>query len=503
MQLKTKIVGISVAPILVTTVAGLIIQRAVIRREGIELIRDTMRVTLIGAENARKSVSAMRQNKVFDDAGLSAEVAGTSDYRNTRIYQTVPVVAAWTSIADVAQRQGYEFRIPADHPRNAKNQPTADEEVILQKIQKENLEEYFAEDKQAGELIYARPIHLGADCMLCHGDPATSATHNGKDLLGFRMENWHVGDQHGLFLLRSKLDRVDAAVSAGMLQTLYWLIPLSVLVGILVYVVITRISNRLWALTQSVANSSEQVTSAAAQISAASQSVAEGACQQAASLGETSAATEEITSMTHSNSNSSREAADEVARVNNQVAESNTRMGEMIISMRDIEDSSGKISKIIKIIDEISFQTNILALNAAVEAARAGEAGAGFAVVADEVRSLAMRSATAAKDTANLIEDSLAKSRGGSVKLKQVVGIFGGITESSAKLKLLIDQVNAGSSEQTQGIQRIVQAIHKMDQMTQSSAAAAEENAAVSGELSGQAAAMNDIVRDLRSVVEG
>jgi len=287
------------------------------------------------------------------------------------------------------------------------------------------------------------------------------------------------------------------------LQTTWWLIPLAACIGLGVYLLITRTSNRLRELTAEVNTGSREVTGAAAQIAAQSQAMAQGATEQAASLEETSAAAEEIAGMNRKNADNAVRATEEMQGVDQRMKESNTVLEEMIVSMNEIKESSGKIAKIIKTIDEISFQTNILALNAAVEAARAGESGMGFAVVADEVRNLALRSADAAKNTAALIEESLEKSRAGGIKLEQVVVVFQGIGESAAKVKVLVDEVSAGSVEQRRGLEQVLNAMQQMEQVTQSSAASSEESAAISEQLAAQAESMSDIACRLQTVVEG
>ena len=247
----------------------------------------------------------------------------------------------------------------------------------------------------------------------------------------------------------------------------------------------------------------QQIASASGQIASSSQSLAQGASEQAASLEETSSSSQEITSMTQKNAENTQAVATVMSEVAQHVQAGNRTLEEMVVSMREITASSDKISKIIKVIDEIAFQTNVLALNAAVEAARAGEAGMGFAVVADEVRNLAQRSAQAAKDTAALIEESITKSNEGGKKLERVTEFISFFTASAAKVKTLVDEVNLGSQEQSRGIEQISKALGQMDQVTQGTAASAEQSASASEEMSAQAEALHHIVGTLRSLVGG
>jgi len=247
----------------------------------------------------------------------------------------------------------------------------------------------------------------------------------------------------------------------------------------------------------------QQVVLAANELSVAAQNLSRGASDQAASLEETSAAMEEMSSMTRRTAEHSGRAATLMGDVDRRMGESNAALQGMVGSMAEIGDASRRVSRIIKTIDEIAFQTNILALNAAVEAARAGEAGMGFAVVADEVRNLAQRAAQAARDTTGLIEESLSKSNEGSTKVELVNTSVKAITAAIDELKGLVHDVSEGSRQQAQGIDQVSQTVSQMERSTQSSAAVAEESAAASEELHGQSEVALQLVLQLEALVDG
>jgi methyl-accepting chemotaxis protein len=247
----------------------------------------------------------------------------------------------------------------------------------------------------------------------------------------------------------------------------------------------------------------EQVAAASGQITSSSQSLAEGASQQAASLEESSASLEEMASMTKQNADNAGQADQLMQQAGKVVNQANESMADLTASMEDITRSSVETAKIIKTIDEIAFQTNLLALNAAVEAARAGEAGAGFAVVADEVRNLAMRAAGAAKNTADLLDDTTLKVKTGSDLVSATNNAFAQVTESAAKVAELVAEIAAASGEQARGIEQIGTAVTEMDKVTQQNAANAEESASASEQMHSQAEDIKEMVTELTDLVGG
>lgn len=260
------------------------------------------------------------------------------------------------------------------------------------------------------------------------------------------------------------------------------------------------LSQTLKSMSQQLSEGSAQMFSATGEVSASSQALAEGASEQAASLEEISSSMEELSSMTKRNADNAQ--AVKVASVHARTAAEAgaAEMEKMQGAMSAIQQSSSDISKIIKTIDEIAFQTNILALNAAVEAARAGEAGAGFAVVADEVRSLAQRSAIAAKETASKIEDASLRSAQGVEFSNRVASGLQQILEKNREVDRLVAEVASASQEQSEGIAQINTVVSQMDKVTQANATAAEETAAAAEELNAQSAELRSASAQLAAL---
>ncbi|MDR2592598.1 MAG: methyl-accepting chemotaxis protein [Chitinispirillales bacterium] len=263
--------------------------------------------------------------------------------------------------------------------------------------------------------------------------------------------------------------------------------------------VMDSLSSALNQVTDAVA----QVANASGEISIGSQSLAEGSNEQASSLEEVSSSLEEMSSITKQNAENSGQAIILASEASAAAKDGDVTIKRMANAITLIKQSADNTAKIIKSIDDIAFQTNLLAINAAVEAARAGEVGKGFAVVAEEVRNLAMRSADAAQNTADLIEESV-KSAGDGVRITEEVAVsLGKIVDRTSKVGDLIAEIAAASKEQAQGIEQVNIAVAQLNHVTQNNAANSEESASAAEELSSQAAELANMVSEFQLSADG
>jgi len=240
--------------------------------------------------------------------------------------------------------------------------------------------------------------------------------------------------------------------------------------------------------------SSDTIAVASREIAAGNLDLSARTEQQAANLEETASSMEELTSTVQQNADHARHARQLVSKAADQAADGERVVGQVVATMGQIKDSAGRMSEIIGVIDGIAFQTNILSLNAAVEAARAGAHGAGFAVVAGEVRNLAQRSAAAAKQIRDLIDDSVARVGQGSALANEAGGAIGGLLVAVREVSDLMAEIAAASEEQSAGIQQVNEAVVQMDTVTQQNAALVEESAAAAASLEEQAAGLAQAV---------
>jgi methyl-accepting chemotaxis protein len=349
---------------------------------------------------------------------------------------------------------------------------------------------------QAIELILKKGKAFRPEAVALYGGETSQHLKNVQNLLGEirpRVEN------------HAKKSDEAARNTLQHITTIAWISMLAgAIIALIFGIFLSRsIVGPIRRIIAGITDGSEQVAAASTQVSSSSQQLAEGASEQAASLEETSSSIEELTSMTKQNADHAQQAKAMMKEVQRIVQNVNDNMKNMAEAIADVTKSSEETIKIIKTIDEIAFQTNLLALNAAVEAARAGEAGAGFAVVADEVRNLAMRAAEAAKNTSNLIENTIKGVKNGNELTGLTQEAFKENVKIAGKIGNLIDEIAAASQEQSQGINQINIAVAEMDKVTQQTAASAEESASASEELNAQAEQMKGYVYDLAALIGG
>jgi methyl-accepting chemotaxis protein len=510
MKLSSKILLVSGAAVVATALGGAVTVYWLSARNRVDALHQEMSVVLRQAETVAERMDQMQRDHAFDMPGLIAAAKLQSGgrpiretYRATAVFNTIPIVASWQAAEKSAKEQGFDFIVPAAPgtvARNPKNDRSGEFAGAFRAFAAGQAE-YFSYDREHQQLILARPVRLAASCLDCHGDPAKSPTGDGRDFLGFPMEGMKLGDLRGAFILRAPMTGDPVVRSTMGSMCLVSFLLLGGTIGGVMYFNRRYVVRPLGRTIQAIEKASTQAAVTSAEIAAGSQSVAQDASTQAAALEETSASLEELSSMTKQNADSAQRAKESAGGAKIAADAGAEQMKGMQSAMHEIERASQDITKILKTIDEIAFQTNILALNAAVEAARAGEVGMGFAVVAEEVRALAQRCATAAKESAAKIEEAVSRSQLGVKLSAEIATNFADIESQVRKLDGIVGEIATAAQEQSLGIHQVNDAVTHLDKVTQANASHSEESAASAEVLSAQSAQLRESIVELTQLV--
>jgi methyl-accepting chemotaxis protein len=462
-------------------------------------------------------------NAVLVVVCLSAALGGLALERLGRVNQTATHLAGRTlpsvrALGRIALATGH-FRMAALQSVAASDA----EQEALQNAMGSALEAIEDGQKHYEPLIgsaserdtYSQFMSAWSDYMLAHATAMQVAMEGRKDearvmMGGDAQRAFDTANARLMDLTEQNGRTADQAMADGAAinaSARWWV--LSMMLGVvfvgggIAWRVLSSVNRVLEDVAHNIDGGATTLVQAAGEAAQSSEEMSRNAATQTTSLEQTSAAVSAIADATRTNAQRAHEAATLMASADTLIRSSNAALDAMRGTMNSIESSSTRVSRIIRTIDEIAFQTNILALNAAVEAARAGEAGAGFAVVADEVRSLAQRSAQAAKDTESLIEESNASAQAGGRTAQQVTEAVHAFTAQVTRVHELVDTIEASSSEQTERVGHVERAVSEMTLATRQTVAAAEAGETASERLNAQAGVARDQAAALSTLVDG
>lgn len=525
LKLSNRLIILVVIPVVLATSVAVIISAINTKQEGESALITKSEAILTKIESTREYMATgANMTELIQDALEKYPNGNLPESEKNKIIHGVPIISSIEVGRMHANKDNYNFYVASEHARNPENKASNKDLEFIRQFEKEGKQEITYKNKDANEIWVMRPIYLSEKqgCLVCHGDPATSPYGNGKDILGYNMEDWNDGDIRGMFKIVSQLEPVQEETRSSIFKiSMYSFIVMLLAIGLAVIssrnitnqlggepseVVeiaeriaqgdltidisnnqrkgilgsMENMTQKLQEIVKNIVLSSNEIALASQELKEGSDQLAQGANSQAAAAEEVSSSMEEMAA----NIDQNTENAKETEKISNTAARSVESVSqsskESMTAIRNIADK-------IQIINDIAFQTNILALNAAVEAARAGEYGKGFAVVAGEVRKLAERSKLSADEIDELSKSSVNVTASAEKMLNELV-------PEIIKTSKLVQEIAASSLEQNAGADQINNAVQQLSDVTQQNAASAEEIAASASNLTDQAVRLKEMI---------
>lgn len=521
-----------------------------LRSSGTRSLVEKSQAILSRVEAARSYVAEMGVLKgIIDQVKREHPDGILNDESRHLVLKAVPVYAAFRVGQEGAEKDGFQFRIFANNPRNEKNKPTPRESQYLERFAADpSLNEITDKSEDSMYQLTIKPVRIAEaqGCLLCHGAPAKSPWGNGKDILGRDMENMKDGDLKGAFAIVSSLAPVEAAVKETTYSIAGWGTGIAVLCLLGSFLVLRKPLNVLDATIQRLNQGSDTMVHSSQEIFKSSQDLRGSIDTQASALQETLVAIDEINSTVSHNAQNAEQSKALAARTQIAVSEGQKTVADVSQSMNEIRSATSAISEAIevsnreieeitkvisdinektKVINDIVFQTKLLSFNASVEAARAGEHGKGFAVVAEEIGSLAQLSGKAAQEinsmltssvdrvnrivndnrnrVSALIESANHTVQDGHLKSQACGRSFDQILTDANELTSVVDYFAVATKEQALGVNEISKAMAQLEQVSLQASQTSAKTEAEASQIGNQSDSIKVVVKDLKSVISG
>jgi len=527
-SLSSKFLILVILPILIISIISIIVASILLSNSGRNAIENKSSAILSRMEAVREFIATnghLEDEIEKQKADHPDGILGEGEKEN--IMNLVPIIASWKIGEKNANTENYVFRISSALPRNSKNKATEKELEFLKQFQTNGVKQLTYKDSETNTYWVMRPVYLkeSEGCLKCHGEPALSPWKNGKDILGYNMENYKDDEMRGMFMIKSDLQPIQKEITTAILI----IVAISLLIGFVaifvslmivrnitttfeqIKVVTQKISEgdlqqnvsvisdddlgeiadntnkmifSLNTILQNVNHSVENLDNASKEISLSSEAISHGAQKQAAHF-------EELASSIQNTSDSASLANDVTSQTANNANLAGKSMTSVLEYMLNIEKKSREITEAINLIGEIAFKTNLLSINAGIEAARAGEQGKGFAVVANEIRKLADISSESAKKIEEVILNNNREIKEGVKITKSASLQIQSIVENINKTAEELQSISFASKEQSQSMEQTTNVIT-------SNAASAQQLAAAAQSLANEAKELYELVHQFK-----